>query len=174
MTSALLRPLAVLVAAGAIALAGCGGDGDSGSDPAPSGTTGTASTDTAAARPTLAASQEIVDLVNRYTEELPAVDEIDQTSPAALEEAAGRYGGAADAIMALVEQVTAHECVERLAGDQAGVMRDIADFVEAATEGNADEAREIGERIGAFDEATHEREKAACKAEVGYRGQGDR
>ena len=174
MTSALLRSLALLAVAGALALAGCGGDGDSGSDPAPSGTTGAAATDTAPATPTLPASQEIVDLVNRYTAELPALDEIDQSSPSALAEAADRYGDAADAIMGLIEQVDAHECVERLAGEQAGVMRTIADFVQAATDGDVNGAREIGERLEAFDQATFEQEKAACKAQVGYRGQADR
>jgi hypothetical protein len=169
--TALLRGLATCVVAGGLLLAGCGGDGD---DPAPSGaaTTGAATTGTAGG-PTLAASQAVVDLINGYIARLPDMETIDRTDPQALAAAATSYGEAAGAIEAKVREVEAHECVEDLALEQAGVMSDISDLVTAALDGRLDDVRVITERVQGFDEEAFEAAREECKASVGYRGRED-
>ncbi|MDX6554075.1 MAG: hypothetical protein QOD86_270 [Miltoncostaeaceae bacterium] len=172
MTTALLRGLATCVVAGGLLLAGCGGDGD---DPAPSGsgTTGAATTGTAPGGPTLAASQEVVDLINGFVADLPDLETIDRTDPTALAAAAASYGDAAGAIEAKVQEVEAHECVEELALQQAGVMSDISDLVEAALDGRLDDVSVITQRIQGFDEPAFEAAKEECKTTVGYKGRED-
>jgi hypothetical protein len=168
MTTALLRGLATCVVAGGLLLAGCGGD----DDPSP-GATGPSTTGTATGGTTLAASQEVVDLLNRYVADLPDLDTIDRSDAAALAAAATSYGDAAGAIEAKVQEVEAAECVEELALEQAGVMSDISDLVSAALDGRLDDVRVITERIQAFDEDAFEQAKNACKARVGFKGRED-
>ena len=155
--------LAAIAAAGALALAGCGGGGGDGAEDPPGSTAATAP---APEKPTLAASQEIVDLVNGYTAELT-----DATGggldPAELEQRAENLREGSEAVTA---KVVAHPCVERLATGQASLMETLADFLQAAGEGRADDAAAASTELQRSDAAAMVREAQACQARVGYRG----
>jgi hypothetical protein len=156
-------------AAGAIALAGCGGGGDDAAEApgttATSGTTGTAP----AARPTAAASQQLVDLVNDYAATL-ARAQGGSLGPAQLKRSAARLRQGSAAVRAKVDSVVAHACVEDLARGQAALMGTVAGFLQAAADGDAEDAARYSRELRATDEAAMLREAKRCQREVGYRG----
>ena len=163
--------LAVVAAAGALALAGCGGGGDDGAESPSASAPETAAATTAAApeQPTPEASQELVDLVNGYAAALSEVQGA-QLGPAEIQRRAARLREGSEAVAAKVEEVVAHACVERLALGQAALMGKVADFLQAAADGDADAARRYSQELRATDEAAMLRESRQCQAEVGYRG----
>ena len=162
--------LAALAAAGALALAGCGGGDDGAEAPSRSAPETAAATTTAAPeQPTAEASQELVDLVNGYAAALTEVQGA-QVGGAELEQRAARLREGSRTVAARVEQVVAHACVERLALGQASLMGKVADFLQAAADGDAEAAARYSDELRATDEAAMLREARQCQAEVGYRG----
>ena len=158
-----------LIIAGSL-LAGCGGGSDD--PPAASAGTTTASS-TAPTGPTLAASQELVDLANRYAAELPSTDEIDFDDVLGVEQDARRFRDAAATIQARIDGSEAHACVETLVGEQAGLMRNVANLLQARADGRLTDAIAIAGEVEEFDRVAFERAQDACKAQVGYRGLDD-
>jgi len=163
--------LAAVAVAGALALSGCGG-GDGAEAPEATGSTAATATapatTPAAAGPTLAASQEVVDLVNRYASEFSGGGT--DPDPAELERRAARLREGTDAIRARIAELEAHPCVERLARGQASLMGTLSDLLQATAEGRASDAAALSEELRRLDQEAMLREGAACQASVGYRG----
>ena len=162
---------AAVIVAGALALSGCGGGDGGGAAEAPETTGSTAATAPAAPQPTLTASQEVVDLVNRYAGSFTDAAGTNLDT-AELQQRAEELHEGHDAVLERVEQVVAHPCVERLAVDQASLMDTLADLLEAAAEGRAQDAAELSQDLRSTDEAAMLRQGRACQAQVGYKGAG--
>jgi hypothetical protein len=73
-------------------------------------------------------------------------------------------------VLAKVDQVVAHACVERLAREQATLMGTVADFLQAAADGDAEGVAKYSDELKAADEAAMLREAKRCQTEVGYKG----
>ena len=110
-----------------------------------------------------------MDLVNRYAAAIADASGAG-LGPAEIEQRADRLREGSEAVVARVEQVVAHPCVERLAVQQASLMGTLADFLEAAAQGRAEDAAAHSQKLLQTDEQAALRASRACQAQVGYTG----